>query len=146
MLIKEQKLIFLKIFFHSKIGCKGLYYQSSALTISQRGIWKVSTFVFVKLGFSIERSVPGTNQSLQIRWYLSVYVFWELSKCVYPPLPSSGLVNFPLAHSSSKQGSARDKFWGSVCSASGTTLCFKCLPWLYRELHRENGHKNRSKL
>lgn len=65
---KNLKLI-LKIFFPSKIGCKGPNYQSSALTISQEGTWKVSMF------FSKELNGPVTNQSLQIRCYLCVYVF-----------------------------------------------------------------------
>lgn len=167
---KILKLIFLKILFHSKIGCKGVNYQSSAPTRSLQKIRKFSIFVFVWLILSIELSVSLTTQSLQISYYLSVlcililsvyafwysvfcylsvYVFWELSACVhlpYPPLPSLGLVSFPLLHSSIQQRSARADSWGSVCSASGTTLCFRCLLWLCTELHRENGYKNRPKL
>lgn len=80
---KPLKLILLKIFFHSKIGCRGLNYQSSALTISQRGIWKVSMFLFVWSVLSLELSIPVTTQSLQIRCYWSVHVFCHLSVHVF---------------------------------------------------------------
>lgn len=73
---KILKLIFLKILFHSKIGCKGLNYQSSAPTRSLQKIRKFSIFVFIWLILSIELSVSLTTQSLQISYYLSVYVFW----------------------------------------------------------------------